>query len=142
MGRVITSIEVRNVASPLHARKFDVMVDAGASHLTLPSVWKKAFGAFQEEQAVEMQVAAQEVVLGTMCGPVRIQVEGFRAIHSEVLFIDMASSNGEYEPLLGYIPLEQCGAAVDLIGHRLVRLPYLDLKYVANPDGRRDVATS
>ena len=142
MGRVITSIEVRNVAPPLHARKFDVMVDTGASHLTLPSVWKEAFGAFQEEQAVEMQVATQEVVLGTMCGPVRIQVEGFRAIHSEVLFIDMAASNGEYEPLLGYIPLEQCGAAVDRIGHRLVRLPYLDLKCVTSPASRRDVATS
>ena len=133
MGRVITSIEVRNVAPPLHARKFDVMVDTGASHLTLPSVWKAQFGAFQEEQTVEMQVATQEVVWGTMCGPVRIQVEGFRAIHSEVLFIDMASANGEYEPLLGYIPLEQSGAAVDRIGHRLVRLPYLDPEACCQP---------
>ena len=32
---------------------------------------------------------------------------------------------GEYEPLLGYIPLEQCGAAVDLIGHRLLPVRYI-----------------
>ena len=37
-------------------------------------------------------------------------------IYSEVLFLDIRLEKGEYEPLLGYITLEQCGAAVDVIG--------------------------
>ena len=57
-------------------------------------------------------------------------MEGFRPVHNEVLFIDMEPEDGRYEPLLGYIALEQCGAAVDLIGHRLVRVRFLDAKGV------------
>ena len=44
----------------------------------------------------------------------------FRAIYSKVLFLDMRPENGEYELLLGYIMLEQCGAAVDVSGHRWI----------------------
>ncbi len=33
-----------------------------------------------------------------------------------------------YEPLLGYIPLEQSQAVIDLLGHRLIRVPKVDLK--------------
>ena len=40
----------------------------------------------------------------------------------------MVPVDGEYEPLLGYIALEQCGAAVDLIGHRLLPVRAMDLK--------------
>ncbi len=68
------------------------------------------------------------MVPGTVCGPALIRVEGFRAVHGEVLFVDMEPEEGEYEPLLGYIPLEQCGAAVDLIGHRLLPARYIDAK--------------
>lgn len=40
----------------------------------------------------------------------------------------MEDEDGEYEPLLGYTPLEMCGAAVDMLGHRLVHAKYIDLK--------------
>ncbi len=40
----------------------------------------------------------------------------------------MVAIDGQYEPLLGYIALEQSGAAVDLIGHRLLPERYMDLK--------------
>lgn len=36
--------------------------------------------------------------------------------------------DGNYEPLLGYIVLEQCQAAVDMLGHRLVHVGKTDLK--------------
>ena len=39
----------------------------------------------------------------------------------------MEPRNG-FEPLLGYIVLEQSQAAVDMLGHRLVKVKYLDLK--------------
>lgn len=32
------------------------------------------------------------------------------------------------EPLIGYIPLEQAQAAVDLVGHRLVKVNRVNLK--------------
>ncbi len=47
---------------------------------------------------------------------------------SEVAFLDMHPSDGTYEPLLGYIALEQAGIAVDMLGHRLVKAKPLDLK--------------
>ena len=50
----------------------------------------------------------------------KIKIEGFRSIYNEVLFLEMEPDEGEYEPLLGYITLEQCGAAVDITGHRLL----------------------
>jgi hypothetical protein len=40
----------------------------------------------------------------------------------------MEPGNGEYEPLPGYIAREQCGAAVDMIGHRLLPVKYMDMK--------------
>ena len=36
--------------------------------------------------------------------------------------------DGEYEPLVGYIALEQSGAAVDMLGQRLVHVKRVDLK--------------
>ena len=61
-------------------------------------------------------------------GPVRIQIEGFPMVFGEVLFVDMHPSDGIYEPLLGYIPLEQSQAAVDMLGHRLIHAKRMDLK--------------
>ena len=37
-------------------------------------------------------------------------------------------TDGQYEPLIGYIPLEQGQAVVDLVGHRLVKATRVDLK--------------
>ena len=50
--------------------------------------------------------ATQQVVSGTVCGPALVRIEGFRPIHGEVLFVEMEPEEGEYEPWLGYIPLE------------------------------------
>ena len=40
----------------------------------------------------------------------------------------MTPEDGIYEPLLGYIVLEQSQAAVDMLGHRLIHVKYADLK--------------
>jgi len=73
-----------------------------------------------------------------ICGPLTIQLEGFRKINMDVAFVDMTPVDGAYEPLtpvdgayeplIGYIVLEQAGIAVDMIGHRLVAVKHLDLK--------------
>ena len=135
MGRIVTSVVVEN-APVARSVRIDALVDTGAGYLTLPMAWKERFGAFALEQAVALQTATQQVVDGTVCGPALIRVEGFRAVHGEVLFIEMEPEEGEYEPLLGYIPLEQCGAAVDLIGHRLLPARYVDAKALPAIDDR------
>ena len=128
MGRIVTTVDVRNFIEPSKTVKIDALVDTGASYLTLPTAWKDRFGSFGSEDEVTLQTATQETVTGTVCGPARITIEGFRSIFSEVLFVDMRPNEGEYEPLLGYIALEQCGAAVDMLGHRLVPVKYMDAK--------------
>ena len=40
----------------------------------------------------------------------------------------MQPEDGEHEPLLGYIALEQSGVAVDMIGHGLLPVGYMDAK--------------
>lgn len=135
MGRIVATVDVQNVADPRISKKVDALVDTGASYLTLPRAWKEHFGSFEAEEVIELQTATQESIKGTVCGPVRVQVEGFRAIYNEVLFIDMEPEGGEYEPLLGYIALEQCGAAVDLVGHRLLPVRYMDARGLRSTRG-------
>ena len=110
MGRIVATVNIHNLTSEGKSKKIDVLVDTGASYLTLPLAWKQDFGSFNTEEMVDLQTATQDVVQGLVCGPVQIKVEGFRAVYNEVLFLDMQPNGGEYEPLLGYIVLEQCGA--------------------------------
>ena len=49
----------------------------------------------------------------------------FRPIFNEVLFVEMKPEDGIYEPLVGYIVLEQSQAGVDMLGHRLVPIKHM-----------------
>jgi predicted aspartyl protease len=133
MGRIVATVDVTNVIQPENSLKCDALVDTGASYLTLPLAWRDRLGSFEAEEEVELETATQAIIKGIVCGPVKIKVEGFRAIFNEVLFLEMKPGDGEYEPLLGYIVLEQCGAAVDMIGHRLIPVKHMDLKALPNP---------
>ncbi|MFQ5823760.1 MAG: hypothetical protein ACE5JB_06875, partial [bacterium] len=106
-----------------------VFVDTGAAGLILPLAWKEQLGKFQSSESVELMLANNEIIKGEACGPVGIQIEGFRRIYNEVIFMKMEQNEGEeYEPLLGYVILEQAQAAVDMLGHRLVQVKYIDCK--------------
>jgi len=96
--------------------------------MVLPTAWRSRLGELRELGTVDMETADQGLLRGTVCGPVQIQVEGFRPIFSEVVFVEMKPEEGRYEPLVGYIVLEQSQAAVDMLGHRLVHVKRLDLK--------------
>jgi len=96
--------------------------------MVLPSAWRERLGELDEVATIPLETATQATVEGTICGPVRIQIEGFRPIYNEVLFLDMEPENGEYEPLIGYVILEQSQAAVDMLGHRLIPVKRMDLK--------------
>ena len=129
MGRIVCQAKIENATNGHEGFQFSALVDTGTSHLTLPSAWKERLGDLQSLDHVELETANQSTIRGEMGGPVKIQIEGFRAIHSEVLFVDMdPREDGSYEPLMGYIPLEASQAGVDILGHRLVHIKYLDLK--------------
>ena len=129
MGRIIAYVELQNPFDPKCKFRFDALVDTGGAYLTLPLAWKERCGTLQSVEEVEVEVASQERVKGEVAGPVRMRIEGFRAIHTEVLFLEMRPEvDKEYEPLLGYIPLEQSQAAVDMLGHRLVHVKHVDAK--------------
>lgn len=128
MGRIIASVKIENLSDPTKALRCDALVDTGASYMILPSVWRDRLGDLEEIETVELDTATQDTAQGLICGPVRIQIEGFRPIYNEVCFIDMQLKDGAYEPLVGYIVLEQSRAAVDMLGHRLIHVKRMDLK--------------
>ena len=96
--------------------------------MVLPTAWKGRLGKLESTRTIELETATQEILSGEVCGPVRIQIEGFRPIYNEVSFVDMMPEEGEYEPLIGYLVLEQSQIAVDMLGHRLMRAKHMDLK--------------
>jgi hypothetical protein len=129
MGRIVAQVEVTNPTDAEKSLVFSAFVDTGAGALILPSSWKSRLGKFLNEQSVEFVLANNEVVRGVACGPVGIRIEGFRKIFNEVMFMDMEpAADGEYQPLLGYVILEQAQVAVDMLGHRLVPVKYIDCK--------------
>ncbi len=129
MGRIITQVKVSNVLEPKMSINLDGMVDTGATYLTLPNAWKEKLGKLRKVDEVVFELANGDTGIGHVCGPVEIQVANFRAIFGEVLFIEMPENeNGEYEPLVGYLPLEAIPVAVDMLGHRLVKIRAVDLK--------------
>ena len=128
MGRIISSVSITNASDPTRSLRCDALVDTGAGPLVLPAAWRDRLGELASAETVEIQTATQRTATGEVCGPVRVQLEGFRAIHTEVMFVDMQPEDGVYEPLIGYLVLEQCQAAVDMLGHRLIHVKHVDLK--------------
>jgi predicted aspartyl protease len=132
VGRIVTSVTIENAADLSKALTCDALVDTGASLMVLPSAWKDRLGPFESSAEIEVETATQETVLAQVCGPVRIQIEGFRPIFNEVVFVHMRPTNGDFEPLIGYIVLEQSQASVDMLGHRLVPDKHMDLKSITH----------
>ena len=130
VGRIVASVRIENLTVPSSVITCEALVDTGASLLVLPRQWKKRLGPFESAIEIEVEVATQETVVAEVCGPVRIQIEGFRPIFNEIAFIDMKPTNGNFEPLIGYIVLEQSMASVDMLSHRLVPSKHMDLKSI------------
>ncbi|HXD33391.1 MAG TPA: hypothetical protein VN643_19875 [Pyrinomonadaceae bacterium] len=128
MGRIVSSVTITSISDPSIALRCDALVDTGASFMVLPNAWKDRLGDLEILDNITLETATQEAVEGEIRGPVRIQLEGFRPIFNEVLFVDMKPEDGIYEPLIGYIVLEQSQAGVDMLGHRLVPIKHMDLK--------------
>ena len=129
MGRIVVETRITNLFDEDKSIRCGMLVDTGAGALILPAAWKERLGAFKRSKTVALRLANQDVLEGEACWPVEIEIEGFRPIANEVVFVEMevGDDNG-YEPLLGDVILEQAQAAVDLAGHRLVPVRYIDMK--------------
>lgn len=128
IGRILTRVRVANLFDPDKTLELTVLVDTGVSHLTLPKAWQEQLGNLRVFREVECVTATQESATGSVCGPVEIQIEGFKPISGEVLFLEMQPKDGQYKPLLGYLPLEASNVAVDILGQRLIEVKYTDLR--------------
>ena len=128
MGRIVSNVRITNLLKREAIITCDALVDTGAAYMVLPKAWKERIGKITTVREIDCETATQEIVKGEVCGPVEIKIEGFEPVYSEVLFIEMKPINGVYEPLIGYIILEQSQAGVDMLGHRLVHVKKTDLK--------------
>ena len=139
MGRIVTSVTVTSGKDPDKSFRCDALVDTGATFLVLPSAWKERLGDLNVMRTVDLETATLEVVSGEVCGPVLIQLEGFDAINSEVLFLEMTPTDGVYDPLVGYLVLEQSLAAVDMVRHQLMHAKTADLKTTHQRDNEDEI---
>ena len=135
VGRIAVEATIENGTDSTRSIRCDALVDTGAAWLTLPSSWRERLGKLRLLDTVSVETATQAVVSGDICGPVLLRMGQFRPVLTEALFIDMEPSDGQYAPLIGYIPLEQAQAVVDMVGHRLVKFSRVDLKRIGRDGG-------
>ena len=129
MGRIVAQVKLTNFSDPTKTLAVSALVDTGSAYITLPTAWRESLGEVERLGEVDVEKADQSVRKACVCGPIRVRIGEFRPIVGEVLFPDMnPDDEGEYETLIGYIALEQAGAAVDMLGHRLVHVKRVDLK--------------
>jgi hypothetical protein len=132
MGEIFVNLTVENRLEPGRSVSCRAMVDTGAFGLILPSAWKPRLGELPDLTLVDLEMADQSVATAEIRGPVRVQLEGFRRVSSEVIFVDMAPrADGSYEPLVGYTVLELENVVIDMRRHCLVAKKYYKLKRCA-----------
>nr|VFJ93759.1 MAG: hypothetical protein BECKH772A_GA0070896_100613 [Candidatus Kentron sp. H]VFJ94468.1 MAG: hypothetical protein BECKH772B_GA0070898_100623 [Candidatus Kentron sp. H]VFK00963.1 MAG: hypothetical protein BECKH772C_GA0070978_100563 [Candidatus Kentron sp. H] len=142
MGRITVPVKITNLFEEDKTIQCNMLVDTGAGALILPMAWKDRLGECKRSEPVELLMANGDIIRGETCWPVEIEIEGFRPISNEAIFVDMdgerrdgAQPDGQgrkeaeiHQPLLGYVILEQALAAVDMLNHRLVPVKYIDMK--------------
>lgn len=129
MGKITVPIRVINAGDKACVLECEATVDTGAAYLILPTAWKDRLGQLDDYFPVGAELADQSTKPSVLGGPVRLEMEGFRPSYSEVMFMDMLpDANGEYEPLLGHMPLQACLASVDMQHHCLVPVKHVEAK--------------
>lgn len=126
--RLSIRVRIRNLFEPNQGLTCDALVGTEAAYMILPQAWKGRLGSPPTVRYIDCESATQQAVKDEVCGPVEIRLEGFEPVAGEILFLDMEPEDGVYEPLVGYIVLEQAQAAVDMLGHRLIHVRKSDLK--------------
>ena len=92
MGRIVSSVTIHNVSDSSKTLRCDAWVDTGTSFLVLPDAWRGRLGELELVGRISLETATQESVEGDICGPVRIQIEGFRPIYINLFFSNIKKS--------------------------------------------------
>jgi hypothetical protein len=132
MNRIVASVKIVNALDASQSLTCNAFVDINARFMVLPAAWKHRLGNLETTRNIELETATQGTIKGEACGPVRIEIEDFRAICSEVCFVEKPE-NEEWEPLIGSIVLAQSQAGIDMLGRRLIPIKHMDLKYSGTP---------
>ena len=111
MGTFSVRAVIWNVAEPTRSITVDLLVDTGSTYTVIPGRVLEELGV-RPIRAVRLKLADGRVVERAL-GEVGIEVEGFRASATPVVFGD----EGIY--LLGSVTLEQLGLAPDPVERRL-----------------------
>lgn len=119
MTSIVVRVTVTNTVEPAHQIDFISIVAREVGWLTLPNAWRDRLG-----KPATVRIEPR----GEVCGPVTIQIDGFRPIITEVIFTELESRDGQYHPLLGHLALAQSSATVDQARQRLVAVPHVDAK--------------
>jgi ribosomal protein S28E/S33 len=88
VGRITARVTTTNAGDPLATIVCDALVDTGASGLVLPVSWKGRLGSLQTVRVDALEAADQRTVRREVCGPVRVQIEGFPPVLTEVTFLE------------------------------------------------------
>ena len=128
MGRIAVEATIENGTDATFRIRCDALVDTGAAYLTLPNVWRDRLGTLATLDTVAVETATQAVVSGDIPWTGSPPDGAFPAGSDRSAVHRVDPADGQYEPLIGYIPLEQAQAVVDLVGHRLVKVSRVDLK--------------
>jgi len=132
MGQIFVELTIANRLEPNRSMSCQAMVDTGAFGLILPSAWKAQLGDLPDLTLVDLEMADQSIATAEIRGPVSVQLEGFRRVNSEVIFVDMVPrADGSYQPLVGYTVLELANVVIDMRRHCLVAKKYYMLKRCA-----------
>jgi predicted aspartyl protease len=114
---------VWNPQNPEKRVSVELVVDSGATYTTLPTSLLTSLG-IKPVRSIRVRLADNRVV-ERLVGEVGIEVEGFRASATPVIFGD----EGVY--LLGSVTTEQLGLAPDPVNKRLKPIEALLLKSLA-----------
>jgi hypothetical protein len=132
MGQIFVGLTIANRLEPNRSMSCQAMVDTGAFGLVLPSAWKAQLGELPDLTLVDLEMADQSIATAEIRGPVSVQLEGFRRVNSEVIFVDLVPrADGSYQPLVGYTVLELANVVIDMRRHCLVAKKYYMLKRCA-----------
>ena len=82
MGRIVTRVTIENSLDPSKRIETDALVDTGSYMMILPSALRDRLGEFRKCDEIEIHLANEQTVMGTVCGPVLLQIPGFRQISS------------------------------------------------------------
>jgi hypothetical protein len=128
LERIIVSVKIENVRDASKSVICEAVVDTNASLMVLPASWKARLGELESTRIVKSRMPGEKKTELEVSGPVRIQIDGFRPIFSEVSFVEAKADYEEQTPQIGHLVLAQSQARIDVPRNRLIPTKHMDLK--------------